>query len=76
MCRTFNINNLGEYYHLYVQSDTALLADVFENFRDKCLDIDKLDPAYFFSVPSLSWHSHLKMTEQTLLLLTDENMLL
>ena len=54
MCRTFNINNLGEYHHLYVQSDTALLADVFENFRDKCLDIDKLDPAYFFSVPSLS----------------------
>ena len=76
MCRTFNINNLGEYHHLYVQSDTALLADVFENFRDKCLDIDKLDPAYFLSVPSLSWHSHLKMTEQTLLLLTDENMLL
>ena len=34
---TFNINNLGECHELYVQSDTALLADVFDNFRDKCI---------------------------------------
>ena len=26
---TFNIKNLGEYHHLYVQPDTALLPDVF-----------------------------------------------
>ena len=47
VCNTLKINNLGQYHDLYVQSDTALLADVFENFRDKCLDIDKLDPAYY-----------------------------
>ena len=33
----FKLNNLGEYHDLYVQSDTLLLADVFENFRDMCL---------------------------------------
>ena len=33
------IKHLGEYHDLYVQSDTALLADVFESFRDKCLEI-------------------------------------
>ena len=50
-----NIKNLGEYHDLYVQSDTALLADVFENFRDKCLEIYELDPAHFLSAPGLAW---------------------
>ena len=40
--------NLGEHHELYVQSDTLLLADVFENFRNICLRIYKLDPAIFF----------------------------
>ena len=51
VCNTLKITNLGQYHDLYVQSDTPLLADVFENFRDKCLDIDKLDPAYYLSAP-------------------------
>ena len=30
----FKLNNLGDYHDLYVQSDTLLLADLFEHFRD------------------------------------------
>ena len=60
VCNTFKINKLGEYHDLYIKSDTALLADIFENFRDKCLDINKLDPAYYLSAPGLSWNSCLK----------------
>ena len=43
-----SIKNLGEYQDLHVQSDTALLADVFESFRDQCLKIYELAPALFF----------------------------
>ena len=35
----FNNKNLGDYYYLYVQSHTLLLADVFQNFRNKCIEI-------------------------------------
>ena len=72
---TFNIKNLGEYHDLYVQSDTALLADVFENFRDKCIEIYELDPAHFLSAPGLAWQACLKKTEVELELLTDNDML-
>ena len=51
---TFSINNLGKYHDLYVKLDTALLADIFENFRDKHIETDKLDPAYFLTTPGLS----------------------
>ena len=33
----FKLENLGDYHDLYVQSDTLLLADVFNNFRDMCI---------------------------------------
>ena len=33
----FKIKNLGDCHDLYVQSDTLLLTDVFENFRKVCM---------------------------------------
>ena len=39
--------NLGDYHDLYVQSDTLLLGDVFENFRNICIKVYELDPAHF-----------------------------
>ena len=37
--KIFKLKNLGEYRDLYVQSDTLLLAYIFENFRNKCLEV-------------------------------------
>ena len=48
---------LGEYQDFYVQSDTLLLADVFENFRNMCLKIYELDSAKIISTPGLSWQA-------------------
>ena len=42
---------LGEYHDLYVQSNTLLLADVFENFQSMCLEIYELDSAHYLSPP-------------------------
>ena len=72
----FNIKNLGEYHDRYVQSDTLLLADVFENFRDMCIDVYGLDPVYFVSAPGLAWQACLKKTGVKLELITDVDMLL
>ena len=72
----FEIKNLGEYHDLYVQCDTFLLADVFENFRNKCIEIYELDPAHFLSAPGLAWQACLKKTKVELELLTDIDMLL
>ena len=74
--KKFNINNLGEYHDLYVRSDTLLLANVFENFRQERLKKYELDPALFISLPSLAWQACLKRTNVELELLTDYDMLL
>ena len=67
----FKLKNLGDYHDLYVQSDTLLLADVFENFRNKCIEIYELDPAHILSAPGLAWQACLKKTEVELELLTN-----
>ena len=56
----FKLKNLSEYYDLYVKNDTLLLADVFENFRNKCIEIYELDPAHFFICSWISMASLFK----------------
>ena len=49
---------------MYVQSDTLLLADVFENFPKMCLKVYKLDPVKFLSGLWLAWQAALKNTKK------------
>ena len=53
--KELELKNLGDYHDQYVQCDTLLLADVFENFRNKCIEIYELDPVHFLSAPGLTW---------------------
>ena len=65
----FKIKNRGEYHDLHAQCNTLLLAYVFENFRDKCIEIFELTPAHFWTVPGLAKQK--KKTGVNLELLTD-----
>ena len=72
----FKIKNMGKYHDLYLKSDVLLLADVFEEFRNACLENYSLDPAWYYTSPGLSWDGLLKHSKINLELLTDPDMLL
>ena len=62
--------------NLYLKSDVLLLADVFEEFRNVCLENYSLDPAWYNTSPGLSWDALLKHSRVNLELLTDPDELL
>ena len=72
----FDMKTLQDYHDLYNVTDVLLLADVFENFRNICLDNYKLDPAHYFTAPGLAWDACLKITGVELELVSDIDMLL
>ena len=74
--KVFGMKTLQDYHDLYNVTDVLLLADVFENFRNICLDNYKLDPAHYFTAPGLAWDACLKITNVELELLSDIDMLL
>ena len=65
---------MGEYHDLYFKSDILLPVDVFESFRNTCLQYYKLDPCHYFTSPGLSWDAMLKMTNIKLELMTNKDM--
>ena len=67
---------MKDYHNLYNLSDVLLLADIFENFRNICMNHYRLDPAWYFSASGLAWDAALKITMVQLELLTDPDMLL
>ena len=73
---TFEIQTLGDYHNLYVQSDVLQLADVFQNFRKLCKKNYEIDPAHLLTAPGLAWQASLKMNQQPLEFFSDLNMYL
>ena len=54
VCKDVEITNLREYHDLFLQSNTLLLGDTFENFPNMCHEIFELYPAKFLSAPGLA----------------------
>ena len=74
--KEFGMTTMKDYHDLYLELDVLLLTDVFENFREICLENYKLDPAWYLTAPGLSWDAMLKETGIELELLTDPDMLM
>lgn len=60
MQKIYGMKTMKNYHDLYLKSDVLLLADVFEEFRNVCTEIYKLDPAWYYTSPGLSWDALLK----------------
>ena len=65
------MTDLGDYHNFYLLGDMLLLANVFDNFRDVCLQHYGLYPAHDYTFPGLSWQAALKMKDMKLDLFTD-----
>ena len=70
------MKTFGDYHDIYLKTDVLLLADIFENFRKLCLNYYKLDSFHYFGTPGIAWDACLKMSDQTLELITDPDIYL
>ena len=74
--KEFECKTLKDYLNLCNKSDVLILADIFENFRDLCINAYKLDPSWYYTSPGLAWDAALKHTNIKLELLSDPDTLL
>ena len=72
MWNTFNLTAVGKYHDLYFKRDALLSANVFEQFRETCLEYYKLD--LYFSTPGVSWDATFKMIDVKLESVIDVDM--
>lgn len=71
---SFEVADLGGYHNLNLFMDMLLLANIFESFRDTCIEHYELDPAHNYTNPGLARKAALKLTGAELDLLADMDM--
>lgn len=68
----FNCKTLGDYHDLYLATDILLLADVFENLRNMCLEYFGLDPCNYFTTAGIAGDAMYKISGAEIDLISDE----
>jgi hypothetical protein len=61
---TLKCSTFGDYHYYYLMADVVLLAEVFEEYRNKGLSNWQLDPAHFISAPSYTYKAFLKYIDK------------
>ena len=57
-----DVTQIKDYMMLCLKTHVLLSGDVFEKFRDTCLDYYEINPWYTYSTPRLIWLCGLKYT--------------
>lgn len=70
----FQCTTFGDYTQRYLELDIYLLADIFEQYRKTCFEVDGLDPTHFFTSPGYSFTAALKQTNEEIDLLHEPEM--
>ena len=65
---------MKNYHDLYLKCDILLLVDVFEKFKNRCLESYGLCPSNYLSVLDLSWEAMFSMTKVELDIISDVEM--
>ena len=68
------MKNMSDYHNYYLKKDVLLLADIFEKFICRSLEIYKLDPSHYYSSPGVNWNAMLKIRQVKLKLISDIGM--
>jgi hypothetical protein len=71
----FKCKTMRDYLNAYLSLDVYLLRDVFERFRTEAQADYKLDPAWYYSAPGLTWDAYFKMTKAKIDLIYDKDMI-
>ncbi|OXA37462.1 Ribonuclease BN [Folsomia candida] len=66
------MKSLGEYSDHYLLTDTVVLAEVFEEFRNLCITHHHLDPVHYYSLPGFTWDAMLRTCKVPITLLSDK----
>lgn len=66
-------NVFSQFHDYYMITDVFQLADIFEEFRNTCIGVSKLDPVYFQGAPGYTWQLSLMKQAEKMKVIMDKD---